>query len=128
MKINFYTIFRNKFMTLVTAFVVPVAIYSASSWAQAETVDINKADEVTLATNLSGVGESLAAAIVGERTANGPFLSADDLERVRGIGEAIVDRNRAKIVVGTDSARPRGDDPEPASVSSADDQKNAVNQ
>lgn len=38
--------------------------------------------------SLPGVGPATAAAIVDDRTRNGPFASVDDLERVPGIGPA----------------------------------------
>ena len=53
----------------------------------------------TLALELTGVGPTLAEAIVREREQNGAFLSADDLMRVRGIGERIVEMNRENILV-----------------------------
>lgn len=124
---HFFAGFRLKFIAVITAVLLPAAIYSASGWAQTGTVDINGADELTLAEVLTGVGDSLAAAIVKERESNGPFLSADDLERVRGIGSAIVDKNRSKIVVNAESNRLSKPDDQ-KSVSSAENQEKAVNQ
>ena len=51
-------------------------------------VDINSADAATL-----------AEAIVAYRTKNGPFKSADDLALVKGIGQKVIDENRANIRV-----------------------------
>lgn len=48
-------------------------------------VDINTASVPELCI-LPGIGEITARKIVAERDANGPFRSADDLRRVRGIG------------------------------------------
>ena len=62
-------------------------------------VNINTADAATLAAMLDGIGESRAKAIVDYRAANGPFKSADDLIAVKGVGKAVVDRNRTKIKV-----------------------------
>lgn len=62
-------------------------------------VNINTADEVTLATELNGVGEAKAAAIVAYREAHGPFKSVDDLANVSGIGEATLAKNRDRIVI-----------------------------
>ena len=62
-------------------------------------VNINTADAATLAAMLDGIGESRAKAIVDYRAANGPFKSADDLVAVKGIGQSVVDHNRAKIKV-----------------------------
>ncbi|MCB1866308.1 MAG: helix-hairpin-helix domain-containing protein [Chromatiales bacterium] len=62
-------------------------------------VNINTAAADELDQSLIGVGPSKAAAIVADRQANGPFASADDLTRVKGIGPATVERNRVDILV-----------------------------
>jgi competence protein ComEA len=61
-------------------------------------VSVNRADAAELAT-LPGVGPRLAEAIVEERRRHGPFRSPDDLERVRGIGPALVTRLTGRIRV-----------------------------
>ena len=65
----------------------------------AQPVDINTADAPTLAASLRGVGESKAEAIVAYREANGAFKSADDLVKVKGIGEKTVELNREFILL-----------------------------
>jgi competence protein ComEA len=55
-----------------------------SAVANAPTVDLNTADENTLA-ELPGIGATLAARIVEFRTLNGPFASVDGLADVAGI-------------------------------------------
>jgi len=62
-------------------------------------VNINTADAATLAQSLDGVGMAKAQAIVAWREANGAFESADQLTEVKGIGAALVDRNREAIQV-----------------------------
>ena len=62
-------------------------------------VNINTADAQTLAVALDGVGASRAKAIVEYRDAHGPFRSVDDLAQVKGIGERVVDANRAHLTV-----------------------------
>ena len=62
-------------------------------------VNINTADAESLASELNGIGESKAIAIVEYRQKNGPFKSAEDLALVKGIGEGTVDKNRENIVV-----------------------------
>jgi len=68
--------------------------------AQAERVDINRADAATLARVLHGVGPNKARAIVEYRRKHGPFRRPEDLIRVKGIGRKTVERNRGRIVVG----------------------------
>lgn len=67
--------------------------------AAAEVVNINRANTATLDRELVGVGPAKAKAIVTERRQHGPFKSADDLTRVKGIGPKLIEKNRAKIVV-----------------------------
>lgn len=59
--------------------------------AEDERVDPNRAPEAEL-DRLPGVGPTVAAAIVRERENGGWYRNAADLERVRGIGPATVDR------------------------------------
>jgi competence protein ComEA len=63
-------------------------------------VDINSADAATLAKELKGVGDTKAAAIVEYRRAHGAFKTLDDLALVKGIGQKLVDRNRADLRLG----------------------------
>lgn len=67
--------------------------------AQGEKIDLNGADAPTLQRELAGVGEAKARAIVAYRETNGPFASVDELLEVKGIGKAILDRNRDKLEV-----------------------------
>lgn len=68
---------------------VEIPVVVADSFADqpvaAGPIDVNRAGPVELET-LPGVGPATAAAIVAERSRNGPFLNIDDLERVPGIG------------------------------------------
>lgn len=81
-------------------FAVVFAMVSLGAWAVP--VDINKADAETLAAELTGIGESKAAAIVAYREANGPFRNVDDLVNVKGIGEKTVEKNRVNLVIEYD--------------------------
>jgi competence protein ComEA len=76
----------------------PVAM-EVSATAQSGKVDLNGADASTLQKELSGIGEAKAKAIVAYRETNGPFASVDELLEVKGIGKAILDRNREKLEV-----------------------------
>lgn len=63
---------------------------------QVAPIDINTADAELLA-ELPGIGPSRADAIIEERDTNGEFTSAEELERVSGIGPATVDRIRDQV-------------------------------
>ncbi|RON53516.1 ComEA family DNA-binding protein [Pseudomonas frederiksbergensis] len=66
---------------------------------QIDKVDLNEADAPTLQRELAGIGEAKAKAIVAYRETNGPFSSVDELLEVKGIGKAILDKNREKLQV-----------------------------
>ena len=66
---------------------------------QGAKVDLNGADAATLQRELSGIGKGKAEAIVAYRESNGSFSSVEELLEVKGIGKAILDRNRDKLEV-----------------------------
>ena len=66
----------------------------------AMTVDINHADAEELAVALTGIGEKKAQRIVDYRNSHSPFLVADDLAKVKGIGTKTVNKNRNRILIG----------------------------
>lgn len=68
----------------------------ADSAASTLRINVNTADALAL-TNLKGVGEKKALAIIAYRRKHGPFASLADLEEVPGIGPAIIERNRGRI-------------------------------
>ncbi|PKA72169.1 competence protein ComEA [Pseudomonas baetica] len=76
----------------------PIVMDAAAS-SQTAKINLNEADSATLQKELSGVGEAKAKAIVAYRETNGPFASIDELLEVKGIGKAILDRNRDKLEV-----------------------------
>lgn len=63
------------------------------------TVNINTASAAQLATGLTGVGETRAAAIVEYRKAHGPFTSKEQLLEVKGIGQSTLDKNADVITL-----------------------------
>ena len=64
---------------------------------QAELVNINDADAVTIAKVLNGIGISRATAIVSFREEFGDFTSLEDIQMVTGVGEITLRNNEAKI-------------------------------
>jgi competence protein ComEA len=66
---------------------------------QQSKIDLNEVDAIKLQRELVGVGEAKANAIVAYREANGAFSSVEELLEVKGIGKAILDRNRDKLEV-----------------------------
>lgn len=57
---------------------------------EGELIDLNAADVYDLQ-RLPGIGEARAQAIVDDREEHGPFQSVEDLTRVSGIGDGILD-------------------------------------
>ncbi|WP_281172858.1 ComEA family DNA-binding protein [Desulfobulbus elongatus] len=62
-------------------------------------VNINTATMEEL-TTLNGIGKTKAEAIVAYRTANGDFKTVDDLAKVKGIGDKIIEKIKPEITVG----------------------------
>lgn len=75
------------------------AVQGATTPSQTARVDLNKADAPTLQRELAGIGEAKAKEIVAYREMNGPFASVDELLEVKGVGKALLDRNREKLQV-----------------------------
>jgi competence protein ComEA len=74
-----------------------VAATLLAQFAIAGPVDVNSADAKTLARELQGVGMAKAEAIVSYREKNGPFKSADDLAKVKGLGKKLIDQNKSNL-------------------------------
>lgn len=101
--------FKTKLITLLLSLCLPTLPVLASAEdtvpaTQVEegidiTVNINTASAEELATLLKGIGVKKAQAIVEYREANGPFLTIDDLAKVKGIGDATVRNNAARILL-----------------------------
>ena len=92
------SIFRKAAAVLALAAVVATAGSAAA--AGSALVDLNSATLEQLQ-GLPGIGPSKAQAILEERK-NGKFSSIDDLERVKGIGPAIVAQLRDRVTAGPD--------------------------
>ena len=70
-------------------------LFPVVSWAGP--VNVNTADASTIAKELDGIGPAKAQAIVEYRQKNGPFRTAEDLLKVDGIGERVLEQNRGNI-------------------------------
>lgn len=85
-------------MQIVKSFLFFV-LFSFSSLIFAAPVNINTADSNTISTELTGIGQSKAEAIVAYREKHGPFQTVEDLARVKGIGKATIEKNKEKILI-----------------------------
>ena len=84
---------RNPIQGLIAA----LALVALPALSLAGPVNINKADAETLARELEGIGPALAAAIVRDREENGPYEAPEEITRVRGVGERVLENNRENI-------------------------------
>ena len=74
-----------------------IVLFSFSSLLYAAQVNINTADAETLSSELSGIGQSKAEAIVAYREQHGPYRQIEDLTNVKGIGMATIDKNKSRM-------------------------------
>jgi len=61
-------------------------------------IDVNTASTEQLS-SLEGIGKAKAEAIVRYRSEHGKFNSIEELKNVRGIGQSILDKNRAALAL-----------------------------
>ena len=66
---------------------------------QSNKVYLNTADAETFRRDLFGIGTSKAKAIVAYRESRGPFRAVDELLEVKGIGKALLEKNRERLVI-----------------------------
>lgn len=78
---------------------------------RSDRIDLDSADAAEIA-RLPRIGPGLAARIVADREANGPFGSLDGLDRVSGIGASVLDAVKPYAVF-SGVARPRAPAREP---------------
>jgi competence ComEA-like helix-hairpin-helix protein len=117
---NVFSALRNSIhfaKTLRVLFVTLMAVVSVNAWCAPEaapktptpvaktaapklagTININTADAATL-TELDGIGDAKANAIIDYRKQHGPFKSIEQLADVKGIGEKFIEKNRDRISI-----------------------------
>ncbi|WP_338490157.1 ComEA family DNA-binding protein [Pseudomonas trivialis] len=66
---------------------------------QAAKVNLNAADAETLRRELFGIGAAKARAIIAYRESNGPFTAVEELLEVKGIGKALLEKNRERLLI-----------------------------
>ena len=82
--------------SLFLALLLAVPVYLAA----ADRININTATKEELMSEIKGVGEKRAEAIIVYREQNGAFKSIEELANVSGVGQSIVDANRDALSVG----------------------------
>lgn len=91
-------------MRIYRSVLASLLLGAGASVSLAGPVNINTADAATLAAELSGIGPALAEAIVADREQNGMFNAPEDLARVRGIGERVLEMNAGDILINNPPA------------------------
>ncbi|MBJ7536608.1 ComEA family DNA-binding protein [Marinomonas transparens] len=94
--INLDRVFRANFFRFLLVFALALTPFSVFS---ATPLDINSATAEEFSAVMSGVGAKKAEAIMAYRNEHGPFQSVDQLSNVKGIGAALINRNRDLIRV-----------------------------
>lgn len=61
-------------------------------------MNINTADVQKIADSLKMIGEKKAQSIIEYRVKNGQFKNVDDLKKVAGIGDKIIEKNKDDIL------------------------------
>lgn len=96
---NLSRVFRiciSRSLLVAALALVPFSLFAATP------LDINTATAAELAAVMSGVGSKKAEAIIAYRDANGRFESIEQLSEVKGIGEALLSRNKDLLRVTAD--------------------------
>ncbi len=93
--------------TLLTALVAASALAAVGTESFAASAAVaDKHDKININTasakdlqKLDGIGRTVAERIVHYREEHGPFKRGEDLRKVEGVGAALWERNRDRIVV-----------------------------
>ena len=86
-------------MKTIRIFVTFLALTFSAFVLAANPVNINTADAQALSKNIKGVGLKKAQAIIAYREQNGEFKSIEDLKKVKGIGNKLLEKNIDTIIV-----------------------------
>ncbi|MCC2636503.1 MAG: competence protein ComEA [Moraxellaceae bacterium] len=100
MMIRFLALLLVLYLPQVQALDAPRPVAKASRPVAASVggrVNVNTAN-LTALTALKGVGEKKAQAIIAYRREHGPFNSLEQFEEVPGIGPALIENNRGRII------------------------------
>lgn len=82
----------------LSAFLLSIAmVLGMASVAHAAPVNINKANATEIAAALNGIGSKKAEEIVAFREKHGPFKTIEQLQDVKGIGQKMIEKNKANI-------------------------------
>lgn len=84
----------NKIKTLIMI----LGLSLSATLCAADTVNINTAD-MELLMSINGIGTRRAEQIINYRQEHGAFKSVQELTNIRGIGQAVVDRNMEVLTV-----------------------------
>lgn len=98
MKKKVMAVFTLMTVALMMAWAVPALAEEVATSEGISKVNINTASLEQLM-DLDGIGEAYASRIIEYREKNGPFQAPDDLLKIKGIGEKILDANKDRIVV-----------------------------
>jgi competence protein ComEA len=88
------------------ALAIPRAGFTAPGPEAGHRVNLNTASVDELV-KLPGIGPKLAEAIVEQRS-HEPFAHAEDVRKVKGIGDKLYDRIKDQVTVGEAPAAPKG--------------------
>lgn len=91
------------FAFLILSLVLLSGVARAESESSGMPLDLNRATAEQLE-SLPGIGAAKAAAILAVRDTKGGFQSMEELESVRGIGPALVEKLRPLVKVGKSQA------------------------
>ena len=79
--------------------VVALLALTFSAFVHAGPVNINTANAQSLSKNIKGVGQKKAEAIIAYREKHGKFSKVEDLTKVKGIGNKLLQKNEGLLLV-----------------------------